>query len=43
MLSEHPAGVPDLRPEEARDANQTAELVVRNVLDWLDRFPPDPG
>ncbi|MDA9448259.1 hypothetical protein [Bradyrhizobium sp. CCBAU 21360] len=42
MLSDHPAGVPDLRPEEARDAKQTAELVVRNVLDWLDRFPPNP-
>ncbi len=42
MLSEHPAGVPDLRPEEARDAKQTAELVVRSVLDWLERFPPGP-
>jgi hypothetical protein len=40
MLSEHPAGVPDLRPDEARDAKQTAELVVRQVLDWLERFPP---
>jgi hypothetical protein len=40
MLSEHPGGVPDLRPEEARDARQTAELVVRSVLDWLERFPP---
>jgi len=42
MLSEHPAGVPDLRPEEARDAKQTADLVVRSVLDWLERFPPSP-
>jgi hypothetical protein len=33
MLSEHPAGVPDLRPEEARDAKQTADLVVRSVID----------
>lgn len=41
MLSDFPAGVPDLRPEEARDAKQTAELVVRSVLDWLERFPPD--
>jgi hypothetical protein len=40
MLQDHPAGIPDLRPEEARDAKQTAELVVRSVLDWLDRFPP---
>jgi hypothetical protein len=40
MLSEFPAGAPDLRPEEARDAKATAELVVRRVLDWLRRFPP---
>lgn len=40
MLSDYPAGVPDLRPEEARDAKQTAELVVRRVLDWLEKYPP---
>jgi hypothetical protein len=40
MLSEHPSGVPDLRPDEARDARATAELVVRQILDWLERFPP---
>jgi hypothetical protein len=40
MLSEHPTGVPDLRPDEARDARATAEFVVRRVLDWLERFPP---
>jgi hypothetical protein len=40
MLSEFPAGAPDLRPEEARDAKVTAELVVRRVLDWLRQFPP---
>jgi hypothetical protein len=28
--------IPDLRPEEARDANQTVELLVRKVLDWLE-------
>lgn len=39
MLCDFPQGVPDLRPEEARDAKATAELVVRKVLDWLDRFP----
>ncbi|MDI4231685.1 hypothetical protein OZ411_02520 [Bradyrhizobium sp. Arg237L] len=42
MLQDHPAGVSDLRPEEARDAKQTAELVVRSVIDWLDKFPPAP-
>ncbi len=40
MLSNFPQGVPDLRPEEARDAKQTAELVVRRVLDWLEKYPP---
>ena len=40
MLSDFPAGVPDLRPEEARDAKTTAELVVRSVLDWLQKYPP---
>ena len=42
MLSEFPQGVSDLRPEEARGARQTAEDVVRAILDWLDRFPPAP-
>lgn len=40
MLSDYPGGPPDLRPEEARDAKVTAELVVRSILDWLQRFPP---
>lgn len=40
MLSDFPGGPPDLRPEEARDAKATAEIVVRRVLDWLQRFPP---
>lgn len=39
MLSDFPGGPPDLRPEEARDAKATAEIVVRRVLDWLQRFP----
>lgn len=40
MLSEFPTGVPDLRPEEARDAKITAEQVIRCVLDWLLKYPP---
>ena len=40
MLSDYPTGAPDLRPEEARDAKMTAELVVRCVLDWLVIYPP---
>jgi hypothetical protein len=43
MLSEFPAGVPDLRPDEARDARAVAELVVRCVLDWQARHPPICG
>lgn len=42
MLSEFPTGVavPDLRPEEAREAKAVAEQVVRSVLDWLAKYPP---
>ena len=36
MLSDFPRGVPDLRPEEARDAKAIADTVVRCVLDWLE-------
>ena len=40
MLSDYPAGPPDLRPDEARDAKGGAEQVVRAVLDWLQKNPP---
>ncbi len=40
MLSDFPNGVPDIRPEEARDAKATADQVVRRVLDWLQKYPP---
>lgn len=41
MLSEeYLGGVPDLRPEDAREAKGTADLVVRRILDWLDKNPP---
>jgi hypothetical protein len=39
MLSEFPAGTPDIRPEEARDAKITADQVVRCILDWLQKYP----
>jgi hypothetical protein len=40
MLSEFPTGgIPDIRPEEARDAKVTADQVIRCVLDWLQKFP----
>jgi hypothetical protein len=41
MISDYPAGVPDLRPEESREAKATADLVVRRVLDWVRRYPGD--
>jgi hypothetical protein len=31
--------VPDLRPEEARAAKESAEVIVRRVLDWLEKHP----
>ncbi|HXE26991.1 MAG TPA: hypothetical protein VN656_00685 [Stellaceae bacterium] len=39
LLSTQPKGlpIPDLRPEEAREAQAVAEQVVRFVIDWLDR------
>jgi hypothetical protein len=40
MLQEFPQGVPDLRPEEAREAKAVAEQVVRSVLEWLNKYPP---
>jgi hypothetical protein len=42
MLSDHPSGPPDIRPDEARDAKGTAEQVVRAILDWLQKNPPPP-
>ncbi len=42
MLSTFPNGVPDLKPEQARDAKATAELVVRKAIDWLAKHPPQP-
>lgn len=39
MLSKHPGGAPDYRPEEAREAKAVADMVIRRVLDWLSRYP----
>lgn len=43
MLVEFPSGVPDLRPEEAREAKAVAEIVVRSICDWLERNKQHPG
>ena len=39
MLAEFPGGIPDLRPEQGREAKATADLVVRAILDWLEKYP----
>lgn len=43
MLNDFPSGPIDLRPEEARDAETTAELVIGRVLEWLRANPPQRG
>jgi hypothetical protein len=40
MMSTYPGGLPDLKPEEARESIGVAEQVVRKVLDWLEKYPP---
>ena len=40
LMSEMPLAIPDLRPEEAREARDTANLIVRRILDWLEKHPP---
>ena len=40
MLEDNPLGLPDLRPDEAREALATADAVVRRLLDWLEVHPP---
>lgn len=39
MLADYQNGPPDLKPEEAREAMSTAELIVRCILDWLQKHP----
>jgi hypothetical protein len=40
LIDSVPTGpIPDLRPEEARDALQMVEAVVRGIVDWLGRHP----
>lgn len=40
LLALYPSGnIPDLRPEEARDAKNTTDAVVRRVIDWFSRHP----
>lgn len=35
--------IPDTRPEEAREARETLDVILRRILDWLDAHPePQP-
>lgn len=44
LMAEQPTGpVPDTRPEEARDAKETLDAVLRRVLDWLAAHPDHPS
>jgi hypothetical protein len=43
MLSDFPSGPVDLKPEQARDAQTTAELVVGHVIEWLRKYPVASG
>lgn len=41
LLDENPTGpIPDLRPEESREALITLDRILRSVLDWLAAHPP---
>jgi hypothetical protein len=43
LMAEKPTGpIPDTRPEEAREARETLDIILRRILDWLDAHPaPD--
>lgn len=43
LMAEQPTGpIPDTRPEEAREARETLDIILRRILDWLDAHPA-PG
>jgi hypothetical protein len=40
LMAEQPTGpIPDTRPEEAREARETLDIILRRILDWLDAHP----
>lgn len=40
LLDQNPTGpIPDLRPEEAREAVETLDKILRRVLDWIEQHP----
>ena len=39
VISDYKARLPDIRPDEARDAKATAGVAVRAILDWLQATP----
>jgi hypothetical protein len=40
LMTEQPTGtIPDIRTEEAREAKETLDIILRSILDWLDKHP----
>jgi hypothetical protein len=40
LMADQPTGpIPDTRPEEAREAFESLQIIVRRVIDWLDAHP----
>jgi hypothetical protein len=40
LMAEQPTGpIPDARPEEAREAKETLDTILRSILDWLEKHP----
>jgi hypothetical protein len=42
LLGEYATGIaiPDIKPEQAREAVQTCEAIVRRIVEWLEKHPP---
>lgn len=44
LMHENPKGpIPDIRPEEVRDARETLDAVLRCIVDWLQAHPANPA
>jgi hypothetical protein len=40
LMAEIPVGpIPDTRPEEAREAIETLDAILRRILDWIGAHP----
>jgi hypothetical protein len=44
LIALTPTGpIPDIRPEEPREAVETLDAILRRILDWLDAHPAPKG